>query len=94
MRKCPVCRGDSVVLNVRHAASGNRRRRECCKCRAKWTTIERDGGEELIQESVVNGEKDYHEVLNQLWIANASHPLQDVRGGRDGVALALRDKIK
>ena len=40
--KCPRCKADSTVIDSRDAASGTvvRRRRECQKCRFRWSTHE------------------------------------------------------
>lgn len=38
---CPVCQGgDSRIMETRQTERGTRRRRECCRCRHRWTTFE------------------------------------------------------
>jgi transcriptional regulator NrdR family protein len=38
---CPVCAsGDSHVTDTRQVQNSIRRRRECCRCRHRWTTVE------------------------------------------------------
>ena len=38
---CPLCQhADSSVIETRQTEQGIRRRRECCRCRHRWTTFE------------------------------------------------------
>jgi transcriptional repressor NrdR len=39
--KCPYCLGDTKVLDKRESKDATRRRRECLKCKKRFTTYER-----------------------------------------------------
>lgn len=40
--KCPKCFTESRVVNSRETVRFLRRRRECLKCKHRWSTIEKD----------------------------------------------------
>lgn len=37
---CPVCGGESEVVNSRRVGTAQRRRRKCTKCGERWSTYE------------------------------------------------------
>lgn len=38
--KCPICNGDTRILQSRQAGKNTRRRRECQSCLTRFTTLE------------------------------------------------------
>ena len=44
---CPYCLGKTRVTNKRSSPEGVRRRRECLKCKKRFTTYEKIGREDL-----------------------------------------------
>lgn len=49
--KCPACGGDALVLDVRASGEAIRRRRECDRCHARFTTYEVQGAERQGRKS-------------------------------------------
>jgi len=45
--KCPYCKGNTKVTDKRDSPKGVRRRRECLKCKKRFTTYERIEREKL-----------------------------------------------
>lgn len=45
--KCPFCSGSTKVTNKRDSPQGVRRRRECLKCKKRFTTYERQGRKDV-----------------------------------------------
>ena len=48
--KCPMCGSESKVVDTRDSPDGGiRRRRECLRCRLRWTTYEKLSAKELVR---------------------------------------------
>jgi len=46
--KCIYCNGESRVVDKRESPDGTRRRRECLKCRKRFTTYEKPDKKEIM----------------------------------------------
>ncbi len=64
--KCLYCKGETRVTDKRESPEGTRRRRECVKCRKRFTTYEKPERKEIIVVKKDNRrEKFSYEKLRQ-----------------------------